>query len=135
MSGNEVAVATSTHEARQKLANNSWNMSLFELDAFLAILYARGCYVSKGVAVKFLWSTKWAPPFVRETMGRDRFMEILKYLRFYKRSNRSERLKTDKFALASEPWKTFIENSITCYKPGENITIDEQLFPSEARCK
>jgi hypothetical protein len=37
--------------------------------------------------------------------------------------------------LASEPWNRFIENSIQYYKPGENITIDEQLFPTKARCK
>ena len=29
----------------------------------------------------------------------------------------------------------FVENSICCYKPGENINIDEQLFPTKYRCK
>ncbi|XP_068222576.1 uncharacterized protein [Palaemon carinicauda] len=31
-------------------------------------------------------------------------------------------------------WNRFIDNCIACYKPGPNITIDEQLFPSKARC-
>ena len=44
----------------------------------------------------------------------------------------SKRLQTDKFALISEIWNRFISNSQTCYKPYENISIDEQLFPTKA---
>ncbi|XP_033298750.1 piggyBac transposable element-derived protein 4-like [Bombus bifarius] len=47
----------------------------------------------------------------------------------------SERLQTDKFALISEIWNRFIRNSQVCYKPYENISIDEQLFPTKARCR
>lgn len=32
-------------------------------------------------------------------------------------------------------WNIFIENSQNCYKPGGNITIDEQLFPTKVRCR
>ena len=42
-----------------------------------------------------------------------------------------ERLQTDKFALISEIWNRFINNSQACYKPYENISIDEQLFPTK----
>jgi len=37
--------------------------------------------------------------------------------------------------LASEVWNPFIENSIKCYKPGENIATDEQLFSTKTRCR
>ena len=47
----------------------------------------------------------------------------------------SKRLQTDKFALISEIWNRFISNSQTCYKPYENISIDEQLFPTKAWCR
>ena len=47
----------------------------------------------------------------------------------------SERLQTDKFALISEIWNRFISNIQACYKPYENISIDEQLFPTKARCR
>ncbi|GFV89777.1 piggyBac transposable element-derived protein 4 [Trichonephila clavipes] len=67
-------------------------------------------------------------------MVRDKFRELMKFLRFDKNTTRSERLQTDKFCFISEVWKKFVENSITCYKPGPYITIDEQLFPSKARC-
>ena len=34
----------------------------------------------------------------------------------------------------STVWNRFIENSVACYKPGVFLTVDEQLFPSKARC-
>ena len=37
--------------------------------------------------------------------------------------------------LASEVWNPFIENCIKCYKPGENIATDEQLFSIKTRCR
>ena len=73
--------------------------------------------------------------FVQDTMSRNRFREILRFLPFDLRSTRSIRLQTDKFALISEVWKAFISNGIACYKPGANITLNEQLFPTTARCR
>ena len=48
------------------------------------------------------------------------------------RSTKLSRIQTDKFALISAVWDRFIENSIVCYKPEENITVDKQLFPITA---
>lgn len=67
-------------------------------------------------------------------MPRSRFKGIMEFLRFDMKSTRSARLKNDKFALVSTVWNRFIENCITCFKPGEDITVYEQLFPSKARC-
>ncbi|CAH2093562.1 unnamed protein product [Euphydryas editha] len=68
-------------------------------------------------------------------MSRSDFCEIMRFIRFDKKNQRSQRLQTDKFALISEVWYKFIENSQNCYKPGEHVTINEQLFPTKARCK
>ena len=57
----------------------------------------------------------------------------MKYLRFDIKSTRTERLKTDKFALISEVWNKFILDPQTCYNPGAYITVDEQLFLSKTR--
>jgi hypothetical protein len=67
-------------------------------------------------------------------MSRDRFIEIMEYLRFDIKAERSKRLGEDKFALASGLWTPFIENCKKAYIPNENLTIDEQLFPSKCRC-
>ena len=66
-------------------------------------------------------------------MSRNRCREIMRFLRFDLRNKRSARLQTDKFALISDIWNRFVDNGISCYKPGENITIDEQLFPTKSR--
>ena len=66
-------------------------------------------------------------------MSGNRFREILRSLRFDVRGTRSSRLQTDKFALVSEAWNGFIQNSIACYNPGDNNTVDEQLFLTKAR--
>ena len=82
-----------------------------------------------------LWNVNWGPRFFPDTMSRNRFHEIMRHLRFDLKRTCSRRLQTDKFALASEVWQTFIDNCFLCYRPGENLTADEQLFPSKARCR
>ena len=68
-------------------------------------------------------------------MSRHDFTEIMRFIRFDDRNQRIQRLQTDKFAMISEVWYKFIDNSQNCYKPGPYITIDEQLFPTKARCR
>ena len=59
----------------------------------------------------------------------------MRFFRFDMRSTRLFRLQTDKFDLISAVWDKYIKNCIVCYKPGENITVDEQLFPTKACCR
>lgn len=122
-------------EAHKQLGTNDWSLTLEELDAFISILYARGIYCAKGIEVDSLWSKTWGPPFFNQTMARNRFREIMRFLRFDLKSTRSHRLETDKFALVSEVWNRFISNCNINYTPGPNITIDEQLFPTKTRCR
>lgn len=119
-------------EARTKLKNDSWSISEQEIYGALGIMYARGI-IAKGQPLDFLWSNKWGCPIIKETMSRNRFREIIRFMRFDIRSTRSERIVTDKFALFSTIWNRFIENCQACYKPNDNITIDEQLFPTKSR--
>ncbi|CAK9803942.1 PiggyBac transposable element-derived protein 4 [Anthophora quadrimaculata] len=112
-----------------------WELSTAKLYAFFAILYARGAYEAKNIDIALLWNKKWGPPFFSNTMSRHDFTEIMRFIRFDDRNKRSQRLQTDKFAMISEVWYKFIDNSQNCYKPGPYITIDEQLFPTKARCR
>lgn len=43
-------------------------------------------------------------------------------------------LQKDKFALATDLWDPFIENCKKSYVPGENLTVDGQLFLTKRRC-
>lgn len=81
------------------------------------------------------WSADLENTFFKETMSRQRFREIMRYLRFDDKNTRAARLVTDKFAMISEIFDKFVENSIASYRPGENITVDDQLFPTNARCR
>lgn len=118
-----------------RVLKTDWTLTVAELYAFLGILYGRGAYEAKNLKISYLWSEKWGPDFFSKTMSRNKFTEILRFIRFDKKNERSQRLRTDKFAMISEVWNRFIANSQNCYKPGENLTVDEQLFPTKARCK
>ena len=121
-------------EARQQLETNDWSMTLPELEAFISIMYSRGASGTNHLSLKSMWEKKWGLDFNKKTMSRDRFLEIMRFLRFDERSTRSARLETDKFALVSAVWNRFIGNCQSCYIPSANVTIDEQLLPSKARC-
>ena len=68
-------------------------------------------------------------------MLRNRCREIMRFLCFDLRSTRSARLQTDKFAPISDIWNRLVDNSISHYKPGKNITINEQLSWTKSRCR
>ncbi|XP_078116363.1 uncharacterized protein LOC144524169 [Sander vitreus] len=122
-------------EAHRHHGDSSWDLTVAELKAFIALLYVRGAQGAKHIDVDSLWSDKWGLPFFTETMARNRFREIMKFLRFDKKETRRIHLQDDKFALVSATWNKFVQNSIACYKPGADIMIDEQLFPTKAWCK
>lgn len=113
---------------------SSWDLSIAELKAFLALLYVRGAF-SNGIQMESLWSDDWGVPFFPSTMPRSRYREIMRHLRFDRREERQTRLVSDKFALITDVWAGFVSNCIRSYRPTENITVDEQLFPTKARCR
>lgn len=110
-------------------------MNIHELEVFIGLLYARGVIGAKNIPIDDLWSSKWGNDIFRRSMTRDRFKDIMRHIRFDEKSTRSTRLTTDKFALFSEIWNSFISNCQQHYMPSENLTIDEQLFPTKARCR
>jgi hypothetical protein len=114
---------------------NKWILSLEELESFIGLLYARGIMGAKNIPLHELWTEKWGNNIFRKTMARERFKEILRYIRFDEKTSRSERLEKDKFALFLEIWNLFNENCRRHYTPTENLTVDEQLFPTKARCR
>lgn len=121
-------------EAKRCLKDDSWEISKEELLAFIAICYARGALGMKNMSVTNIFSRKYGPELIRGTMSRDKFKTIMRFLRFDDKETRLERLASDKFALMSFVWNSFIENCKKCYNPGENLTVDEQLFPTKTRC-
>ena len=95
-------------ETRRVLQTNNWCVSLHELDAFLAIIYAHGAHKATKIKIHELWNRLWGIPIISETMARNRFIEMMKFLRFDYKQTRSHRPATDKLALISTIWNTFV---------------------------
>ena len=70
-----------------------------------------------------MWNIIWRPAFFSKTMSRNDFAEIMRFIQFDKKNERSQRLRTNKFAMVSTVWDRFIENSQNCYKPGAYVTF------------
>ena len=68
-------------EARRVLKTENWPVSLHELHAFLAIVYACGAHKTSKIKVHESWNKLWGIPIISETMARNRFVEIVKFLR------------------------------------------------------
>ena len=119
----------------KRVIGSHWTVTIDELECFIGLCYLRGVLGMKNMPWHSLWSEKWGLQFFRNAMSRKRFEEIMRVLRFDVKSERQERLRSDKFALISEVWEEFVENCKRCYIPGENLCIDEQLFPTKARCR
>ena len=88
-------------EARRVLQTDDWCVSLHELDAFLAIIYARRAHKTTKIKIHELWNRLWGIPIISKTMARNKFIEMMSFLRFDYKQTRSHRLATDKLALIS----------------------------------
>ena len=85
--------------------------------------------------MKELWSRKWGLLFIQKIMSQNRFLEILKLIRFDDKSTRRRRLVGNRFALISDVWYRLIHNCQLAYVPNAYLTVDEQLFPTKVRCQ
>lgn len=67
-------------------------------------------------------------------MSRDRFISILKFIRFDDVCIRQERKQRNKLALIREIEDLFTQNCRDSYKPSAYGTVDEQLVNFRGRC-
>ncbi|KAJ4948879.1 hypothetical protein JOQ06_020402 [Pogonophryne albipinna] len=55
-------------EARRDRA--TWDVSIMELKAFIALLYVRGAYCGKNIEMESFWSEQWGNAFFNATLSR-----------------------------------------------------------------
>ena len=55
-------------EAHRVLEHDDWSLSLWELDAFLGVMYIRGALESKGMELDLLWSEKYGVQLCKDAM-------------------------------------------------------------------
>ena len=114
-------------------AGSGFKIELNDLKAFIGLVYLRGMFGQKH-SVKFLFGKEFGPPIFRQTMSREKFEKIKRFLRFDIRSKRSSRLNNDKFCHIRDFFELFRQNITKTYVPKISLTIDEQLLPCESRC-
>lgn len=105
-----------------------------EFDAFLGILLVSGVHRSNKEHVSEMWKLD-SLPLIRAAMSRDRFKMLLRFIRFDNVNTRNIRITTDKAAPIRDIWTMLNQNLQSNYKPTENITVDEQLFPYRGHTK
>lgn len=99
-----------------------------ELKALFGLLYMAGVKKAQHLNVKELWDTDGsAPECFRATMSKERFLLLLRALRFDNFEDRAERKRTDNLASIREVLDEFIKNCKANYQVGEYSTIDEML--------
>ena len=119
-------------EAHRQTGNEEFSLTNNELLAFIVVMYTREVAGSNDMPYHILWTENWGVPLCKKAISRNRFSEILRFLRFDTKLDRSQRLKTDRFALFSVVWNMFIDNCISCYTPGAFITVMNSFSPANA---
>ena len=66
-----------------------WKLDTIKLDAFIALLYAHGVYQAKNLEVTYLWNKIWLTAYFSETVSRNDFAEIIRFIQFDKKSKGS----------------------------------------------
>ncbi|KAK9512370.1 hypothetical protein O3M35_000814 [Rhynocoris fuscipes] len=106
-----------------------------ELFIFIALTYARAVLDQNDTKLYHLYSDIFECKLYSKFMSFDRYMTILKTLRFDKKSTRNERLKDDKFALLSFIWNKFMTKSRTFYDNSDRLAVYEQFYPMKCHCR
>lgn len=115
-------------------SDENFSLILDELEAFIGLLYLRGVLFLNKADVHDLFSSEYGVSFFNETMSRNKFVSIMKHLRFDKKSTRCNRVSQDPFTHIRELYDDFVENSKYVYQPHPYLTVDEQLLPSKNHC-
>lgn len=121
--------------AANKDPARSWRpVSTSEMYAFIGVLICSGANNSNTDHASDMWkSTSY--PLYRATMGLKRFRAILRFIRFDDANTRQARSEEDKGAPIRDIWTMLNANLKNVYKPTENLTIDEQLYPFRGHTK
>ncbi len=102
-----------------------------EITALIGILFYSGITKAWRQQTVDLWSWKFGPPLFRVSMSRNRFLFLMRALRF---DDYTHRNKEDKFSAIRDIWSRFVVNCVTQYNPGTYLTVDETIVGTRARC-
>ena len=130
----EITEWNSTHPADQQ--KHPWlPLDNIQMRAHIGILIHMGAEYHSKKPVCMMWRShpKHTDHPVVATMGRDRFLQITRYLRFDELSTREARKANDTIAAISDVYNSVVENFKKIYTPRKELTVDETLVGFRGR--
>lgn len=104
------------------------DISLYELKAFLGLLYLVGYFKSNRQNLKNLWrSDGTGVEMFRTVITLKRFQFILNCIRIDDKFTGAEQKVTNNLAAVRSFFQKFVTNCQETYSPSAYVTIDEQL--------
>ena len=101
-----------------------WNeIDQIEINAFFGLLIAGGVMHVQSQPINHLWESQspFHIPILASTMSRDRFKQILRFIRLDDAQTRLVRRETDKLAAIRDVNNLFVSNCRKCYRPGFHV--------------
>lgn len=127
-------IVSYTNDEAQRQGHQSFNLTCNEFRSFLGLLLIRGVLKGKNEPIHMFWNKSYGRPIFHETMPRNRFQLILRFVRFDDKTTRNARRENDKYAPLRALWETVTNNFTKCFFPKGSVTVDEQLFSTKSRC-
>ena len=124
----EIAYFTNLEGARNDVTWKS--TSVDELYKFFGLLFLSGAYKDSRIRVSELWSADGRPKYGK-TFSRNRFTQLLRFLRF---DDKERRNKNDKFSPIRKIFDEIVAKFKSAYSASESLTVDEQLVTFRGRC-
>lgn len=127
-------IVENTNLQAVKVVGKHWKPTdNIEVRAFIGLLINAGINKQGIIDYKEFWDPLIGNPIFRACLSKNRFIALLRHIRFDDRPSRSSRRLRDKFAPIRGLWELINTNLLKHYLPGENLTIDEQLVPFRGR--
>ena len=131
---NLVSIVEYTLKEAKRQGDDKFSFCVQKLKAFLGLCIIRGVLKGKNEPIRSFWSEDYGRSIFKNTMSRNAFQSILRYLRFDDKDSRRERRKNDKFTAIRSLWESVMSNCQKCFSPYSGLTVDEQLFACRSRC-
>ena len=128
-------IVACTNEEGRRQRGEQWKKTDFmEMEALFGVLLFIGAQKQSKASTEKIWTPLIGQDYVRATMGRNRYFELMNALRFDHKDSRRQRLQSDKLAHFRRIHEMHEQNLKTHYNPGAYLTVDEQLMPFRGRC-
>ena len=95
-----------TRAEAKRQGNDEFEISENDLYAFFGLCIIRGVLRGKNEPLSSFWSQEFGINVFKETMSRNRFKDIKRYIRFDDKTTRSQRRGANKFAAIQELWES-----------------------------